>query len=445
MRKEDTPVCYYPVSFQPNSELLAVSFGSKRIYTTCLPHPDKKDEIIITTSLAEQLGIPDFIQQLYVFFHQQTFSLGPLIGIFTSGFSSFPSKPIGERSDFFQKLLSIQETLGVVPFIFGEQDLHWENQLINGLFFAGGKWINSEVPFPHVVYDRLPNRQSEKRKASQIIKERLQDEHVIPWYNPGFFNKLEIFDRLISDDDVIRYLPETQPFISFSQAEKMLSQYKSIYLKPKNGSLGLGIHQILYDRNKNYYYCRFREKDENKLIKCSSFEQLYDKVLRTKSPERFIIQQGISLLRVENLPIDFRVHTNKNQDGRWEVSAYAAKIAGSGSVTTHVHSGGVVKSLAQLFSQEEQQIYELQLKEAALALAHSIEKNVEGIIGEIGFDLGIDKNGEIWMFEANSKPGRSIFLHPDLKHFEFLTRKLALSFGIFLTEQAIKQPKESSV
>ena len=41
---------------------------------------------------------------------------------------------------------------------------------------------------------------------------------------------------------------------------------------------------------------------------------------------------------------------------------------------------------------------------------------MSGHIGEIGFDLGIDQTGAIWMFEANSRPGREIFQHVSLKN-----------------------------
>ncbi|MDO7486367.1 hypothetical protein Q5O89_12050 [Peribacillus frigoritolerans] len=72
-----------------------------------------------------------------------------------------------------------------------------------------------------------------------------------------------------------------------------------------------------------------------------------------------------------------------------------------------------------------------------MILSDSIEKNLDGIIAEIGFDFGLDKKGQVWMFEANSKPGRSIFSHPKLKDFELLTRKLSLDYAIYLTEQTI--------
>ncbi len=82
------------------------------------------------------------------------------------------------------------------------------------------------------------------------------------------------------------------------------------------------------------------------------------------------------------------------------------------------------------------------LSEAALNISKALERNMEGIIGEIGFDFGLDRNGHVWLFEANSKPGRSIFKHPQLREFDFLTRKLSLSFAVFLAEASIMKPQE---
>ena len=82
---------------------------------------------------------------------------------------------------------------------------------------------------------------------------------------------------------------------------------------------------------------------------------------------------------------------------------------------------------------------EQKLTTAAITLSKSIENHLDGIIAEIGFDFGLDKHGQVWMFEANSKPGRSIFSHPKLKEFELLTRKLSLDYAIYLAEQSITQ------
>ncbi|MNJ68961.1 Endospore coat-associated protein YheD [compost metagenome] len=44
------------------------------------------------------------------------------------------------------------------------------------------------------------------------------------------------------------------------------------------------------------------------------------------------------------------------------------------------------------------------LKSNALLIARQIEKGTGYTLGEMSMDLGIDKEGNIWFFEANAKP-----------------------------------------
>jgi hypothetical protein len=420
------------------------ALGTTKQSVICKRHPNGRNVIGISSKLAKSLHLPDKVSSLSLFIKDECLYLGVLIGIFTSGFTNFKLSPVGERSYFFRKLLSVQSSLGVIPFIFGEKHIDWENGLINGYFHFGDGWETEKVPFPNVIYDRLPNRRSEKRKTYKEIKCRLQGEYGIPWYNPGFFNKLDLFERLESDEAVNIYLPETHSFQSFQEIERMLSLYKQVFLKPKNGSLGNGIHKLTFDRQSQDYYCRFRDREgKNRLVRFSSLERLMNTLFKNRNLDTFLIQQGISLITEDNRPIDFRVHTNKDEEGSWHVSAIAGKVAGIGSVTSHANNGGVVKSLAELFPDPSRRMEaESSLNEAALKLSRAIESNMEGYIGEIGFDLGLDENGGVWMFEANSKPGRAIFSHPELRSFDILTRKLALSFGVFLSQRAIHHPEE---
>jgi hypothetical protein len=420
-----------------------IAFGSRTCEATFRSHPQNLNKIVISSDLKSDLNFPNLNIPLHVFIENETLFLGPLVGIFTSGFTPFPLRPIGDRSLFFSKLLSVQKSVGVIPFVFGEQHIDWEQGVIEGFFYQQNGWERHLIPFPNVVYDRLPNRKSENQIEQQTVKLRMQSEYLIPWYNPGFFNKLDIYQKLKNDYTVSEFLPETIPFTSLPPIEKMLLKYSHVYMKPINGSLGLGVHQILLDKQENQYFCRYYDQQGVKrLQKFSSLKSLIKHVFHKRPLDRMLIQQGIPLLKSENRSIDFRIHTNKDGNGNWHVTAMAAKIAGSGSVTTHVKSGGVIKTLEETFTKEERNLYIPKLKEAVLKLSHSLEKHVEGIVGEIGFDLGIDKEGRIWLFEANSKPGRSIFTHPQLKDFDLLTRKLSIAFAIFLTEKSIHTPEE---
>jgi hypothetical protein len=440
-----TNTVFYPYELDPLlKDSGRIAFGSINQEATIKAHPQKENVIVLSSDLKESLKYPHLNIPLHLFYENGTIHLGPLVGIFTSGFTPFPLRPIGERSMFFSKLLSVQKAVGAVPFVFGNQHINWDEGLIEGYFYQENGWERHYVPLPNVVYDRLPNRRSESQKEQQLVKSRMQKEYLIPWYNPGFFNKLDIYEKLYNDVEVYRYLPETVPFTSFSHIESMLADYQSVYIKPINGSLGLGVHQILFDKNENTYYCRYHDQNEVKrLQKFSSLEQLVPYVFRNRPLESMLVQQGIPLLKKDNRAIDFRIHTNKDANGNWRITAIAAKVAGVGSVTTHVKTGGVIKTVDEIFTKEERDLYVPKLKEAALKLSYSLEAQVEGIVGEIGFDLGIDKDGQVWLFEANSKPGRSIFTHPHMKDFDLLTRKLSLAFAVFLTEKSIRSPEEA--
>ncbi|MFD2443066.1 YheC/YheD family protein [Bacillus sp. CGMCC 1.16607] len=434
----------YPAQLKPLlTNIERIAFGSRSCEATFLAHPQNLNILVMSSDLMEELHFHNLKIPLHVFYENNTLFLGPLVGIFTSGFTPYPLRPIGDRSLFFSKLLSVQKSVGVIPFVFGEQHIDWEQGVIEGYFYKQNGWEQHLIPFPNVVYDRLPNRKSESQHEQKAVKTRMETEYLIPWYNPGFFNKLDIYEKLYNDFTVSEYLPETNPFTSFTPIEKMLAKYDSVYMKPINGSLGLGVHQLLLDKIENAYYCRYFDKEGVKrLQKFTSLESLIKHVFRKRPLEKMLVQQGIPLLKSDHRPVDFRIHTNKDANGNWHVSAMAAKIAGSGSVTTHVKSGGVIKTLEEIFTMEERNIYVPKLKEAALKLSHSLERHLEGIIGEIGFDLGIDRDGKVWLFEANSKPGRSIFNHPELKDFDLLTRKLSIAFAIFLTEKSIHTPEE---
>lgn len=441
---DDRLVVYCPASAIEGYSIKKIAFGSKAIEARFLPSAASENRIVISKKIKEALHFPDFKLRLHVFVENQTLYIGPLIGIFTAGFTPFPLRLLGDRTSFFAKLLSVKKSVGALPFIFGEKHIDWENGLIKGHFYDNDHWKVHIVPLPNVIYDRLPNRKSERNPLFMKIKDRLQNDYFIPWYNPGFFNKLDIFERLQQEISVEKYLPETFLFTSFSSIETMLSKYGHIFLKPINGSLGIGVHQIIYDKYLNDYYCRFQDqRGVNRLQKFSSLEGLFKSVFAKKNLGKMLVQQGIHLLRYNQRLVDFRIHTNKDRKGNWHISAIAAKMAGAGSVTTHVRSGGEIKTIEEIFSPEECGRYTEKLITASLDLSKALERNVEGVIGEIGFDLGIDRNGEVWLFEANSKPGRSIFNHPELKEFDLLTRKLTMDFAIFLTEQAIMYPKET--
>ncbi|MBN8209307.1 YheC/YheD family protein [Bacillus sp. NTK071] len=419
-------------------------FGSRRSFCTVSPHPENKEESLLSEDLWKVLGIPEECP-IHLFEKGNSLHIGPLVGIFTAGFTKDSMRPIGERSMYFAKLLSSATKCGAVGFVFGAHQINWKSGTIKGLMYNKRGWYRATVPIPDVVYDRLPNRSSEAIEQVSDTMQKLQSQYFTPWFNPGFFDKWTMFEKLREDQIVKQYLPETLLNPKSSILSRMLNDYEQVYIKPANGSLGLGIQQILKPANEKYYYCRFRTEKENRLRRYTSLTRL----LKTQYPnglKGLIVQQGIDLHRINQRPMDYRVHTNKNKEGKWEVSAIAAKIAGAGSLTTHMASDGTVKTIGELASEFgiNRQI-ETDLMEASLQLSRAIDLKLPGFIGEIGFDLGVTKEGQIYLFEANSKPGRGIFSHARLKSEEARTRSLPMEYAIFLAKSAIEKQLVTTV
>ncbi|MFD3447244.1 YheC/YheD family protein [Microbacteriaceae bacterium 4G12] len=442
IHEDDANVILLPYVFHSVKELRAISFGTKVINCEVQTNYISDCTVLISKEIQEALQLP-FLQDTHIFIHEDTIIIGPLIGIFTAGFTDSLSQPTGDRSLFFANLLTASDINKAFLFVFGSQHINWEDGTISGYFYHKQRWLQTEIPFPNVVYDRLPNRRIENHRAIVRVKSRLLTEYMIPWFNPGFFNKWDIYQSLQHEEAASPYLPETQQFINFEQVEFMLSRYGHVYIKPMNGSLGSGIYQVRYSFEENTYYCRYRDESGNKLRKYHSLEYLVNHLLSQYDLDTFIVQQGISLLRINGQPVDFRIHTNKDRQGKWKVSVMAAKIAGQGSMTTHINNGGDVKTMEEIFpdSVEREEISH-QLTSAILLLSECIDRRVEGSIGEIGFDVGLDKDKKIWLFEANSKPGRAIFEHPKLQESDRLTKELFLEYALYLTEQSLLRPEE---
>ncbi len=415
-----------------------ISFGSLSVRGKAGRSNSNQPIIKISRSLAEQLKIPEFPVKLHMFVKEGQLFLGPVVGIFTEGFTSFPDSPLGTRSYAFSRYFIHFTQAGILPVIFGVNHIHWDQGIITGYIFYENKWRQLEVPLPNVIYDRIPNRKVENLPLIQNVKKRLQEEYAIPWFNPGFFSKLEVYKLLNKNPETKIYLPETVPFTNRRQLETMLSKYNFLYIKPDSGSHGNGIFRIRTTGGKIYISER-----ENHLIRFASVSRAFSFLEKHTNITPYLIQQGIPLITREHRTVDFRLHTNRNAEGKWQVTAMAGKVAARNGITTHILSGGEVITLEQLFPEPEQnKKIRKKLADASLTISEHLETSADGILGEIGFDFGIDKKEKVWLLEANAKPGRLIFKHPEIKKYERYINRTLFHFTIYLTERVVKQPEQ---
>ncbi|WP_019638310.1 YheC/YheD family protein [Paenibacillus fonticola] len=344
--------------------------------------------------------------------------IGPLIGVLSDGPTSSANNPFGSRTGFIKQLLK-QGSKQSYIFAFTPRDVNWEQEKVNGYFLnEAGRFHRKKVPLPDVVYNRLPSRRAETTSSINQLRERFS-RRKIPFFNWSFFNKSDIYRLLEKDTGVSRFVPESIMSPTPEEIKDLLDRHSLIYYKPNSGSLGNGIYRISHIA-KSGYYARYRNKGKNALLRFNSFGSL----IRTlqarhgRSLRNYVAQQGIRLIEIDGCPIDFRFHMHKNGRNNWVVVGIGAKKAGKGSVTTHLKNGGSLltpeQALGRAFGARGDDVLR-RAKSVAITLAEAIEYHHQHLIGEIGFDIGIDKDEKIWMFEANAKPGRSIFQHPNLR------------------------------
>ncbi len=419
---------------------IVLSLGKKEVVTTVFQEKRNPDSNIVklTSSLKAELGVPHG-GLIHLKREGETLRIGPAIGIVTTGVQNNPRQPIGQRSSFFHKLLSAQKGKGVFYFIFSPSDVDWEHNRVHAWFLrpkskGGHEWRRLTTALPDVVYDRIPSRAAERLNHVQQFKLRLSSQNNLPMFNQGFFNKWGVHRLLYPNPQVNEFIPETYATPTLSLMKAMLRKYRMIYLKPKNGSLGYGIVKVTRAAN-DTYDVSYHTGSVNVKRRFKTIAALYNHIFRTRKLSAYLIQQGINLCTYQNRPFDFRVHLHKNQKNEWVVSCMAAKVAGAGSVTTHVRTGGMVipgeEMLSHLFRKQKEVVQE-RIRNAAIRLATAIEEAKGFSLGELGLDMGIDVEGNVWMFEANSKPGRSIFKHARLKNADYESRNLIVDFSRYL-------------
>ncbi len=397
---------------------IAIKLGKEIATAAVRPLKRQGKHLYLSTGLRSLMRVP---KSGNVYVHNtgtDEVQIGPLIGVLTESSSASASQPFGNRTGYIRQLLKIGENKAYF-FAFTPRDINWSDDTVNGYFLnSSGGWYRKVVPLPDVVYNRFPSRRAETTSSISGLRDRFVRKKI-PFFNWSFFNKSDVYKLLDGDVEGGRHLPESVSGPTPDKIKEMLEKHQFVYFKPSAGSLGAGIYRLTY-HPKRGYFARYRKNGANVLLRFTTFQSLMRMIhgRHGTSLNRYVAQQGIRLVEIDGCPIDFRFHMHKNGKNEWVAVGIGAKKAGKGSVTTHIKNGGSLmtpeQALSRTFGDRSTEVLE-QAKKAAVRLSEAIERNYPHTLGELGLDIGIDKDGEVWMFEANAKPGRSIFKHPALK------------------------------
>ncbi|MET3290990.1 UNVERIFIED_CONTAM: hypothetical protein ABID98_003560 [Brevibacillus sp. OAP136] len=328
--------------------------------------------------------------------------IGPLIGILTVGYGSTFR---GNRENFKDIFLAGKK-LGALVYVFTPASIDWEKNCVRGFVYdeKQGVWAESEFPFPHVVYNRVPTRKEEMKEEVSSALTKISSMPGVTLFNMHFFNKQALFATLGRLEQTHHFLPETRKLDTLTRLRSFCSRYPLVYLKPVTGKAGKGIMRLEQINNRWQLRRVYARTSITKHF--ASIDAVWEHIEQTVKKKKYIIQQGINLARYKGRPFDIRVLVQKNGNGEWGITGIGIRQAGARSITTHVPRGGSIQSPARVFNHlygERAVSIFAKIEDAAMIVARSLADEIN-CLAEMSMDLGLTTDGMLWFFEANAKP-----------------------------------------
>lgn len=342
----------------------------------------------------------------------------------------------GNRRNF-RNIVETGTRMGYQVYIVTVRDLNLSHDKVKGFSYNKETrlWEQKEFPRPQVLYNRIPDRNDERKPSVRKKMDEIKCNPGVKLFNPSFFNKWDLFKWLKASESTRQLIPVTKKLSDVSSLNKLLITHPYLYLKPENGKAGKGIMILKYRKDHITPY-RLTIQRAKRIItyRAITLSRLWSRIRLETGTDPYIVQQGIELAAYERRHFDLRILVQKNGKGTWNVTGIGARLAGQGSITTHVPRGGSVEEPLELlsaqFGPETGTLLMNKVKSTATLIARQIERGSGGNLGEMSIDLGVDRLSNLWFFEANAKPMK--FDEPDIRR---KSLRRIFQYSSYLNEQ----------
>jgi UDP-N-acetylmuramoyl-tripeptide--D-alanyl-D-alanine ligase len=316
---------------------------------------------------------------------------------------------------------------------FTPKSVNFTNKTIEGYVYKNGSWQEQTTPFPDVVYNTGSPEKLEKSK--EIIT---QLREFIPFTTVSIGNKWSINERLKKGKAFAKYLIPAKVLQKWTDLIGYLDDYVNVVVKPMDGRKGQGIYFI-----KTYENGFIVNKDcMDEYYSQRELKEFLNELLQENT---YIVQPYISSKTKSGLIFDFRLHVQKNGEGKWVITAIYPRIAKKGTIITNINNGGYTNYLEPFLYQEfdESDAYNIKrtLEYFSISLARHLDElqmlEYSEVIDEIGVDVGLDDNLKPWIYEVNWRPGC-----PPAFYLELDVVKNTIQYAMFLAKNHKKIKQE---
>ena len=229
------------------------------------------------------------------------------------------------------------------------------------------------------------------------------------WVQDIFFHfsisKWSQYQILSHNNELSFYLPPTQIATSYTFLQ-FIEQYKQVMLKPCNGQQGKGILQIsLLNED------MFEIHHETEKYRVKGIENTIQYLTNYFNNANYVVQARVDLGKIDDAIFDIRVMVQReNVESEWRITAKVVKIAVTNFIVTNVAKTVMLLEEALPTSNITGDFNDLMttIDEISLSSAYCLSNQYSDLMN-IGMDIAIDEQRNIWIIEANFKPDLALF------------------------------------
>lgn len=366
-------------------------------------------KVRIDDSLPEEsIGLPKIIRKRFMIPNQLSYQMkmdqsniiiGPVIAIV----STLKTKISEEILDHYEDYLQHYDQIGGLVYICSAKGFNIKNKTVKGFYFdpnggSAGYWKKGVFPYPSAIYRRT-------NIPAPIYKSICVSIGKSKIFNTTPVGKLKMMKWLTPCPEIRNYLPETCEITDFERLERLLDHYRSVYLKPIVGSFARGIVKLEKIGN-HYHFINLLGQDILKGKK----DQAEEYIFRLVKDKEYIAQQDVSF-KFKNKLVDFRVIMQRDKTMQWKCNGVIARVGGMDRIYTNDAFQILMgkEALTQIYKLDEEAaiLKENEMITICEQACHILDH--KGHYGDLGFDLCIDQQMNIWILEINNNaPSHSI-------------------------------------
>ncbi|WP_342552648.1 YheC/YheD family protein [Paenibacillus sp. FSL R7-0652] len=329
---------------------------------------------------------------------------------------------------------------GLTPCFLRLEDIDLECKTCLAYVKKEDRYVRERIPLPSVIHNRsLQLRGTAQRQITRLLLQGIQVYNVRNRYR-----KDHVHDMLRQDPILRNHLPRAVKAAPESLAY-MMEHYKDLVIKPCSGSIGHGIMRLFQQDGHWKLTCETKAARKGWATFRLNRGQLPSAALRRIFRHAYLIEERIPLIRYEGRPVDLRVSVQRGRDGLWSVTGMFAKAAPSHTFVTNIAQGGKVMTLAEALGMKEPnaELFRLESRIAmtGLRIAQTLASSLPHL-ADLGLDLGITRNGEIFFIECNGRDQRYGFRKAGMKEHWQMSYSKPMAYGRLLLDQNSIIPRQ---